>query len=57
MKKVYFIVSLLFIGLSLKAQNVGIGTTTPTAKLEVTSNSYGQKVIYGTTSGQYGFGV
>ncbi len=57
MKKVYFIVSLLFIYLNIKAQNVGIGTSAPTAKLEVTSNTNNQIVIHGSNTGQGGYGV
>jgi hypothetical protein len=57
MKNIYFIVNLLFIGLNVQAQNVGIGTTTPTAKLEVNSSAFNEKVIYGTTTGQFGYGV
>jgi hypothetical protein len=57
MKKVYFILSLFFIGLHIQAQNIGIGTTTPTAKLEVTSSTNNEKVIYGTSTGQFGYGI
>jgi hypothetical protein len=57
MKIVYFTLSLLFIGINVKAQNVGIGTTTPSAKLEVTSNTNSQIVIYGNSAGQAGYGV
>ncbi len=59
MEKVYFILSLVFISINVMAQNVGIGTITPiaNAKLEVTSSTNNQIVIYGANTGQAGYGV
>ncbi len=44
MKKIIFFLSVLFFATQLNAQNVGIGTTFPAAKLDVktTSNYVGQ---------------